>query len=199
MSRLPMVSSGAARRNAAPRLLRSVVAGLLMLVTLAACGPHEGPALVPDDSVESDLAALAATTFATFLEAAPGVADCVGTVRLAAATQLADLATYTPGSATITLRVPATAPNLRDSLVHELGHHVELACTSHTELRDEFLAVQGFPASQPWFEGPSWERTPSEQFAEAVVLVVLGRRMRNLGRLHVDPLAMELVAAWLGP
>lgn len=170
-----------------------------MVLMLAACGPPGEAALLPNDSVKSDLAALAATTFAAFLDAAPGVADCVGTIHLAAATELADLATYTPATATITLRVPATAPNLRDSLVHELGHHVETACASQTDLRKEFLAKQGFAASQPWFEGASWEHTPSEQFAEAVVLIVLGRRMRNLGRLHLDPAATELVAAWLDP
>ncbi len=168
-----------------------------MMLTLAACSPHGEAELVPNDSVQSDLATLAATTFATFLDAAPGVEDCVGTVHLAATTELADLATYTPATATITLRVPATAPNLRDSLVHELGHHVELACTSQTDLRNDFLAAQGFAMSQQWFEGSSWEHTPSEQFAEAVVLVVLGRRTRNLGRLHLDPTATALVAAWL--
>ena len=58
-----------------------------------------------DGSVAADFGALATATFDEFLVRAPAVAECIGTVRLAAATELDDLAHYSADAATITVRV----------------------------------------------------------------------------------------------
>ncbi len=148
-------------------------------------------------SVAGDLADLAQQTFARFVHAAPGVADCLGHPRLEAAPELGDLARYDPATATVIVRVPATAPSLSGSLVHELAHHLEVACPTHHDLRPEFLVAQRHPAGTPWFGQTAWEQRPSEQFAEAVVEVVLGERTRNQLALHLEPATTRLVAGWL--
>lgn len=155
------------------------------------------PHLDIGDSVATDLAMLATATFDEFVAAAPALRHCIGAPRLEAAVELDDLATYDQPSATIKVRVPATAPSLRGSLVHELGHHLEVACSSQLDVRPAFVAAQGAPETTPWFVGVAWEDRPSEQFAEAVVEVVLGRRSRSQLRLRLTPEAVALVARWL--
>lgn len=178
---------------------RSLAVVVVAVASLGACGDvvMEPPQLVAGDTVAADFAALADETFGVFVSAAPGVGDCVGTVRLEAALELPDAARYESATQTITVRVPATAPSLQDSLIHELAHHVEATCSSHRQLRPAFLEAQGLDRSTSWFDGSSWEETPSEQFAEAVVLFVLGQRRRNVGGVTLMPEARMVVAEWL--
>lgn len=180
--------------------VRLAVVGAVVAVTgLGAwlARPGNAPELIVGDTVANDLEALAQATFDRFLETAPAVAECTGRVRLEAASDLDDLARYDQRSGVVTVRVPATAPSLEVSLVHEFAHHLELACDSHLSLRPAFLAAQGHPADMPWFADLAWEERPSEQFAEAVAEVVLGRRSRSPLRLRLSSDALSLVEAWL--
>ncbi len=92
------------------------------------------------------------------------------------------------------VRIPATAPQLTVSLVHEIGHHVDEVC-GDTALRSAFLEAQAHPPDAIWAEAATWEGTPAEQFAEAVVLVVTGRP-DNLRRIPVTEAARAVVGAW---
>lgn len=47
-----------------------------------------------------------------------------------------------------------------------------------------------------WYDGPIWEEIPSERFAEAVVEVVNGERVRHEADVPVEPHVVELVAQW---
>ena len=181
--------------------LRSVV---LVVMVLAATvwgalvrTDDNDPRLQIAESVAADFASLATETFDDFVAAAPGAANCIGAPTLEATEELDDLATYDQPSVTIRVRVPATAPSLQGSLTHELAHHVEVACASHLRLRPTFLAAQGHAPDTAWFGEGAWEDRPSEQFAEAVVEVVLGRRSRNRLRLRLAPEAVEVVSDWL--
>lgn len=178
---------------------RTLAAVAIFACLAAACGDTGTavPRLVAGSTVANDFSALANATFQAFLDAAPGVMDCVGGVRLEAATTLQDAAQYDRGTRTVTVRVPATAPSLTDSLVHELAHHLESVCGSQADLRNAFVEAQGFDPTSQWSDGPSWEQTPSEQFAETVVLVVLGRRRRNVSGVTITAEARALVADWL--
>jgi hypothetical protein len=159
---------------------------------VAACASTASPDLELDPSVASDFATLAAETFAEFEAAFPTREGCIGTVTLVAAPVLADRATYDPATATMTVRVPASADRLREALVHELAHHVESACPDHGTLRGAFLTAAGFAPTAPWSQGATWEQTPSEVFAEATVEYVLGGRV---GRQHLSTVPTEAVAA----
>jgi hypothetical protein len=180
------------------------VAGALAAVAIAigavawVTAPEDDPPrLIIGESVAGDFAGLAEATFDRFASAAPALRSCIGTIRLEAADELGDLARYDPATQVIRVRVPATAPSLEQSLVHEFAHHVERVCTSHIDLRAEFLEAQGQPPATEWFADVSWVDRPSEQFAEAVVEVVLGSRSRNQLQLRLTPEAIGLVAAWI--
>lgn len=155
------------------------------------------PQLVVGDTVAADFAALAGATYARFVAAAPGLGECVRSPRLEADYDLDELAIYDQATHVMSVRVPATASSLEASLVHELGHHLELSCPSHALLRQRFLVAQGSDPATPWFGGDVWEAIPSEQFAEAVVQVVLGGRERQMLRMQLTPAAVSVVAGWL--
>jgi hypothetical protein len=165
-----------------------------------ACGSATGDnssALTIGESVASDLAALAEETVDAFLVAAPAASACMGELRLEAAPELDDLARYDQSTATVAVRVPATAASLEGSLIHELAHHLEVSCPSHVDFRPVFLAAQGHPPGTPWFGETAWQLKPSEQFAEAVVAATLPTRRRNQLRIQLTPEALEATRNWL--
>jgi hypothetical protein len=157
--------------------------------------PGPVPALSYDASVPDDLRALAATTWDEFLAALPARHNCIEPVTLVASWDLESRGEYRPGSATVLIRAPGTAPTLRHRLVHEFAHHVEFTCPQQETLRSDFLEAQGFPAAADWFDGDAWETTPSEQFAEALVEVVVGRRSHH-GNIRISEQASALVSSW---
>src|SRR5207302_8179589 len=140
------------------------------------------------------LRALAAGTWRLFLDAIPARATCAADVTLAGAWHLANRALYDPDRRLVTVRIPATAADLRGSLVHEFAHHFEFTCPTQRLLRPAFLAAQGLLRRTPWRGGSTWARIPSEQFAEAMVQFVLGRP--SLPLVVVRPGALEVLRRW---
>jgi hypothetical protein len=186
------------------RLNSVAVAILIGTALLLGCSEtRDPPALMPDGSVADDLEALAQETWSRFLTAFEARADCFGDVRLRAVKDLESRAAYDPASATVSVRVPATAALLRGALVHEWAHHIEFQCDEHADLRAAFLAAQGLPSDTPWRPDlpPSmtpvsmWADIPSEQCAETVVTFVLGRRQIGTG-VSVAPEAVTVVESW---
>ena len=170
--------------------------GLWVLAGLWGCG--QDPSLVFGDDTPADLRDLGLGVWEEFTEVFPDQSDCIGEVRLEGDWDLAGArAFYLPEERTIVLRIPATAAHLRHSLIHELAHHLEHWCSDHSSLRADFLEAQGLSSDTSWFVGPSWEETPSEQFAEAVVRLVLGRPVMNY-RISLRPEAIEVVKEWGG-
>lgn len=169
------------------RSVFSAVAAML----LTACGTT---ALVADGTPE-DLEDLVMATMAKIEQALPAQARCLRDLTVTHAWELDDRAEYRRESRTVVLRVPATAPNLEFSLAHEVAHHLELTCEAQSDMRSSFLEAQGHDGSQPWFEGESWETTPSEQFATAVGHLVTGGSdpLRNV---VVTDEALEVVERW---
>lgn len=178
----------------------SVVLAVAFILAGAAFGRATGEGaqqLLVGGSVASDFEALARNTYSEFVAVAGGLGECVRSPRLEAVYELEELAVYDQTTHIMHVRVPAPAASLRASLVHELAHHLELSCPSHTALRPHFLAALGLQAATPWFESDIWERIPSEQFAEAVVHAVLGGRRRDVLRMQLTPEALDVVAEWL--
>jgi hypothetical protein len=194
-------------------------AGLVVIIFLALAGgfaprredlgrsyaPGNGhlPRLIVDDSVAGDLQALAEETWGTFLMVFQARTGCFGDVRLHAARDLGDRAAYDPATAIVTIRVPASAVMLQGALIHEWAHHIEFQCDAHRALRPAFLAAQGLPADTPWRlsdtpasgSDKAWADSPSEQYAEAVIEVVLGRRqIPTTVRVRVE--AVRVIRDW---
>lgn len=176
-------------------LIIAVVAAAVVAVVLVLARPDPAPGLQFDSSVPDDLRAVAVEAWDGFLAAHASRTGCIEPITMSAAWELDDRAEYRPGAATVVIRVPGTAPNLTNDLTHEFAHHVEFTCPEHEELRPAFLATQGFPASADWFNGATWETTPSEQYAEATVEAVLGRRTHH-GGIVVSIEAVTVVRQW---
>ena len=172
-------------------LAAAMAAGVLLSIV----SPDDPPALRFDISVPSDLRNLATETWQDFLAAYQARHECIAPVVLSVARDLDDRAEYRPDSATVVIRVPGTAANLRTGLVHEFAHHVEFTCRSHEELRPGFLTAQRLPVSTDWLDGDTWGTTPSEQYAEATVEVVLGRRAHH-GGIFISNDAVAIVRRW---
>ncbi len=163
-------------------------------LVLAACSSPP-PDLLIGETMAGDFTAVANETWDEFEVFARARLDCFGPVTVQASTSLEDRAQYEPQTRTITVLVPRSIPSLRESLVHELAHHVEHDCADHLAARPALLAVMGFVPGEPWFEGERWPDTPSERFAEATVELLLGDRERAADVfLSEDELAA--VAAW---
>jgi len=167
----------------------------VLLFALALPGSVPRPAgLSITGSSPADLRVLVVETWDRFVAAFPARASCLAPVMVKGVWDLDDRASYDPARRLVEVRIPGTAPNLGASLVHEFAHHMEFTCPEQHNVRAAFLAAQGLPRSAPWFEGVSWETTPSEQFAEAVVQVVLGRPS-HLAVL-IQPGSIALLRAW---
>ncbi|HEY7400685.1 MAG TPA: hypothetical protein VH989_07290 [Actinomycetota bacterium] len=158
-------------------------------------GSRGRPSIAFGETVPGDLEALVRTTWDRFTDAVPARWSCVAPVTIDGSWTLDDRASYDPDRRLVTVRIPGTAPNLEAALVHEFAHHLDFTCAARADLRSAFLAAQGLPRDTPWFDGATWERTPSEQFAEAMIEVVLGRSPPP-PRILVSPDALDVVRAW---
>ncbi|MGB5381826.1 MAG: hypothetical protein WBN35_11185 [Acidimicrobiia bacterium] len=176
-------------------LIFVVLATAMVAAAFVIARPDPAPELHFDASVPDDLRAVAVEAWDGFLGAHPARVDCIGPINMSAAWELDDRAEYHPTTATLVIRVPGTAPNLTNDLTHEFAHHVEFTCPEHEAIRPNFLAAQGFPASADWFSGTTWETTPSEQYAEATSVVVLGQGGHHDGIVISDE-ATAVVRRW---
>lgn len=169
----------------------------IVLATVLALSTGCSAGVVVADGTPDDLAELVEVTMETVEEALPAQAHCLSGLTVSHARELEDRAEYRVEARTVVLRVPATAPHLEFSLAHEVAHHLELTCDGHEDLRPSFLVGQGHADDHPWFEGDSWETTPSEQFATAVATLVTGQPdpLRNI---RVTDEAMAAVERWAG-
>ncbi len=176
-------------------LILVVVAAAVVAAAFVLTRPDPGPTLQFDATVPDDLRAVAVEAWDGFVAAHPARVACIAPLTMSAAWELGDRAEYRPATATVVIRVPGTAPNLTNDLTHEFAHHVEFTCPDHQELRPAFLAAQGFPPSTDWFDGDTWETTPSEQYAEATTKAVLGRRTHH-GGIFLTEEAVDVVRQW---
>jgi hypothetical protein len=183
-----------ARRVTALVVVVSTVTVLTSIAVVEA-GSRRRPDLRFADGVPQDVQALARATWERFTNAVPARWDCLAPVTLDEAWELEDRAAYDPDLRVVTLRIPGTAPNLEATLVHEFAHHLDFSCSDRAGVHARFLAAQGLSADTPWFAGGTWEQTPSEQFAEAMVVLVLGRGSPP-PRIMVTPRAVVAIRAW---
>jgi hypothetical protein len=165
------------------------------LTALQAHRAAGSPDVAIAEDVPQDLADLAQATWDRFAAAFPARRDCLAPVAVDGAWELDDRATYDPQRRLVRVRIPATAPSLEGSLVHEFAHHLEFTCRPQRGLRRAFRAAQGLPREARWWHGAAWERTPSEQFAEATTELVLGRRGTHVP-VPVTDEAVQVIRDW---
>jgi hypothetical protein len=178
---------------------------LLAVIWYLALYPRHQPTprLIIDASVKPDFAAVVQETWGQFLLVFAARSDCFGDVRVRADYDLSDRAMYEPQTATVSVRVPERAFILKGALVHEWAHHVEFQCKEHAEMRAAFIEAQGMPANTPWrledgttdILSSDWANIPSEQYAEAAVVLVLGERPVPT-KAPITAEGMEVIRAW---
>lgn len=171
-----------------------IALGGLLLGSLAIARP-DASGLRFTEATPDDLRALATDTWQRFTDAVPACRDRLGTVTVGMAWELPDRARYEPGPARIRIRAPGTAANLEATLLHEFAHHAERRCGLSTAFRRRFTVTGGLPAGTPWRDGPSWERTPSERFAEALAVLTLGHQPPHV-LIHLRRGELAAVASW---
>lgn len=131
--------------------------------------------------------------FATTFDARQGCISDV-TVELVRRVDGGD-ARYVADEALIEIRIPTTPARFRESLAHELAHHVDRTCPAFDELRRQLHPRLG-GTDVPWATGDVWEEVPAERYAEATVELLNGERVRHPDDVTVDADTVELIAAW---
>lgn len=164
----------------------------------AACAPNGEGLLRSDQQLPVDVRAEIATVEQRFVDAFERRLGCVppATLRLVGAVVGGD-ARYVVGDRRIEIAIPTTPARFRESLVHELAHHVEATCDDFDELRTSLAPLFG-DSTEGWTAGTTWEEVPAELWAETVVLVVNGDRLLHADDMPLPPGAVEVVEAWAG-
>ena len=93
------------------------------------------------------------------------------------------------------IEIPTSPRRFRDSLAHELAHHLDATCADAHQLRQAWSEAGGL-AEDDWRSGP-WETRPAELFAETMVEIINGERVRFGRTMPLPDFALELVRAWL--
>jgi len=181
-------------------IVATVFVAVLISAALSSCSQTSGqPELIVDESVAGDFETLAIETWDEFLTVFQARTGCFGDVRLRATRTLGSRAAYDPASATVTVRVPGTPAMLQSALVHEWAHHIEFQCDQHETLRPAFIDALGLPPDTQWRPQVLHVNTsadmPSEQYAEATIVLVLGRRQIP-NRVRITEDAIRVIEAW---
>jgi hypothetical protein len=146
---------------------------------------------VPDD-VRGELAA----TWERFEEVFPARRTCIDDVDVVLVNEVDDGdARYVRSEATIEIQIPTTPVRFRESVAHELAHHVEVTCPAFEPLQRELLRQLGLDG-RPWSTGPNWYETPAEIWAEHVVELVNGERRRHRDEIPIDPAVVATIERW---
>jgi len=176
---------------------RATVVVLLVAVIAACDGADRAtePAMVVPQDVPADVAAELETVWSDFRRVFAGRLMCVPDVTIVLVPEVVDGdARYVPSDSRVEIEIPTTPARFRESVAHELAHHVEHGCPEFEELRrrlnDEF-----WPGS--WRSGPVWWDVPSERWAEHVVDLVNGQRVRHIDEVPIDPRASAVIRGWV--
>jgi hypothetical protein len=142
-------------------------------------------------AVEQELRATVAEFVAVF---APRQ-GCTGGAELHLVREIDDGdARYVAAEALIEIEIPTSPRRFRESLVHELAHHVAHACPDADVLRADVMTAVG---AIDWNGQERWDQRPSELWAEAVVEIVLGERIRFGRSIALDADLVRAARRWI--
>lgn len=124
-------------------------------------------------------------------------------------------ARYLKNRALIEIKIPTSPRRFRESLAHEIAHHIESRCKDFPELQTqlwplinqdiaelEAADIETAPFSAEaasndmWFSGKDWFSTPSEHYAEAFVAAIGIERVRFARQMPTNPALVDSIAAW---
>lgn len=181
--------------------MRALLFALVALTIVVGCSVGgDGPRLIASQRLPDDVQTLTDDTWEAFLASFPAQARCIGRPHLVLVDDIeAGAAEYLPLTRTIEIEIPTSPQRYSESLVHELGHHLERSCAVREEIGPAILDGQGFDPDTAWSTNPAWEDRPSEHFAEAVVERVLGERITHGDLIAVNSETLDTVSRWSTP
>jgi len=157
--------------------------------------PHPGELLAEQD-LPADVQAEVDAVWDRFTEVFAPRLTCFDDVSLLLVESLPEGdARYLVEEARIEILIPTSPRRFRESLAHELAHHVEHGCDAFSDLRGDFIGLPDVGCDS-WFAAERWQETPSEQWAETVVLMVNGERVRHAKTMALPDGGADLVSAW---
>ncbi len=134
-------------------------------------------------------------TVADFIAVFEARRSCIGGAELELVRELDDGdARYVAADDLIEIEIPTSPRRFRESLVHELAHHVDDSCPDADVLRTDVMTAMGVT---DWSGQERWEQRPSEMWAEAVVAIVLGERVRFGRSMPLDHDVVEAARRWI--
>jgi hypothetical protein len=134
-------------------------------------------------------------TTADFVAVFAARRGCIGGAELQLVREVDDGdARYVAAENLIEIEIPTSPRRFRDSLVHELAHHVDHACPDADTLRTDVMTATG---ATDWTGQERWEQRPSELWAEAVVEIVLGERVRSARSIPLDDGVVDAARRWI--
>jgi hypothetical protein len=167
---------------------------LAFVASLAACGPDGVTSLLVPQDVPDDVDAELATVWAAFTTVFAGRLACIDDVRVVLVGDVGGGdARYVAASDTIEVEIPTTPGRFRESVAHELAHHVERSCADFAELRTEIHPTLG---GGDWASGRTWYETPSERWAEHVAELLVGERVRHVDEVPVSGEVLAAITRW---
>jgi hypothetical protein len=144
--------------------------------------------------IPADVETEARAAVADFVDVFAARRDCMGTAEVVLVDEVdGGDARYVDVDGVIEIEIPTTPERFRESLVHELAHHVERTCPDFAVLRGTWAEQTGID----WSGQDRWEDRPSEQWAEVVVEMVLGERMLHGDEMPIDADLVVLAVDWI--
>lgn len=121
--------------------------------------------------------------------------SCIGGAELELVRDVDDGdARYVAAEGLIEIKIPTSPRRFRESLVHELAHHVDESCPDADVLRTDVMTAMG---ATDWTGQERWEQRPSELWAESVVEIVLGERVRFERSIPLDHGVVDTARRWI--
>ncbi len=167
------------------------------VVSIAAVRWEQRARLETEQDLPAEVQAEVEATWDRFVDVFGPRRRCFDDVSLRLVGELpAGDARYLPAEGRIEIRIPTSPRRFRESLVHELAHHVEHSCSRFADLRVEFAPLIG--EDRAWFGEPGdrWQDRPTEIWAETAVQVVNGERVRFARTMPLPDGAEAAVLAW---
>ncbi|MEM8924197.1 MAG: hypothetical protein AAGD35_11915 [Actinomycetota bacterium] len=185
----------------------AVVAAVAFVGTYTVVDRRLQADLLPEQDLPADVQTEVDQTWGRFVEVFGPRRRCFDDVSLLLVTELdGGDARYVVPERRIEILIPTSPRRFRESLVHELAHHVEHTCGRFAQFRPRFIALlaeggQAEPSGSgdtiAWADPDvGWEARPAELWAETVVAVVNGERVRHERTMPLPEGAEALVLTW---
>ena len=169
----------------------------IFLASLIALPAQAGSTSVDASGASAEAAAVVEDAVTAFKSALASRVDCMGSGSVVFESIPGRMGEYRTTEAVVVVNPDRDIETMAATVYHEMAHHLMMMCRVHrdSDFTAAFFAAQDISLGRGWFDDSAgWAATPAEQFADAVVLIVLGS---TDGRIQISPEAIEAVRSWI--